>query len=358
MPQRHQGTKNHEEHISYILFFVHLCVFEPLWLKKVFRGGVNYCYLKQLILKKTIAIIFIIAAMLLSLISTSQVIENTCDTVSIKAPAYLVLNDTSIHLLHDSTAIICDRYIMLTKNNGYSIYSKLVGQSKKHVLLDNLFQLLISAGSQDTMLMKKAMMEAEDAYNPYAGKIIRSIKIQILKPFGATIGDTNIPVISAWGKTINKSHISTNKHIIKNKLMFNINDTIDPMVLVENSKELSNLPYLQDASIIVVNAQSDSVDILVLAKDKFPWLPDFNYISLKKMSASLKNVNVFGLGQSIKAGLTYDARSVPVFYLSEVEYYIDNLYNQISAAVNFHVSDNNETYQLLLNKEIIPLKSL
>lgn len=305
--------------------------------------------------KKTIVSVFVLTALLLSSYAYSQVAENRCDTVKIVAPAYLILNDTSIHLNHDSTAIICNRYIVLTKNNGYSIYSKLVGETKKHPLFNKVFQMLIASGTQDTMLIKKEIMNAEDAYNTYSGKIIRKIKIQVLKPFGPTISDTNLPVISTWGKAINKSHIDTRPIIIERKLLFKVNDTINPFELVENSRDLAALSYLQDATIIVHNSVGDSVDVLVLAKDKFSWMPGINIYDFTHMSVYLKQVNLLGLGQSLGAGVTLNTKSSPVFYLSDVNYYVENIYKQISGAVNFNVSDNDQTYQLVLNRDILPL---
>ena len=305
--------------------------------------------------KIIIAFIFIIFAVIFTSDIQAQVSQNKCDTVKIEAPAYLVLNDTSIHLFHDSTAIICGKYIVLTKNNGYSLYTKLRGESEKHHLVDQLFQMLIASSTQDTMLINKAIMEAEDAYTPYSGKIIRDIKIQILDPFGPSISDTNLPVISSWGRALNRSHINTNKKIIERKLLFKVNDKVDPYELVENTRNLSQLPYLQDATIIVTSTKGDSVDVLVLAKDKFPWLPAVQFYDFTKMSAYLKNVNLAGFGQSVGAGLTLDTKSNPVVYLSDVNYYVDNVYKQISGAFNFHVSDNDQMYQVLLNREVIPL---
>ena len=293
--------------------------------------------------------------MLLSTLAFSQVAKNNCDTVNIEAPAYLILNDTSIHIKYDSTAIICDRYIVITKKNGYSLYSKLVSESKEHPLVDKLFNMLIASGNQDTMLINKAIMDAEDAYTPYTGKIIRNIKIQVLGPFGPTISDTSLPVISTWGEALNKSHINTRRSVIERKLIFKVNDTINPFELVENTRELTGLPYLQDATIIVSNSTGDSVDVLVLAKDKFPWLPGATFYDFTHVSTYLKQVNLLGLGQSLGAGLTLDTKSAPVFYLSDVNYYVNNIYNQISGGINFHVSDNEQTYQLLLNRDIIPL---
>lgn len=293
--------------------------------------------------------------MLLNSIAYSQITQNHCDTVKIVAPAYLVLNDTSIKVYQDSTAIICDRYIVLTKKNGYSLYSKLVGESKKHNLVDKLFKLLIASGTQDTMLVKNDLIKAEDAYNQYAGKVIRNIKIQILKPMGPTISDTSLPVITSWARAINKSHFTTNKKIIERKLLFKVNDTVNPFELVENTRELTGLPYLQDATIIVTNAKGDSVDVLVLVKDKFPWMPGIVVYDINRMTMHLKNVNIFGLGQSLGAGVTIDTKSKPAFYLSDINYYIDNMYKQINAGINFHVSNNQKVYQLIINRELIPL---
>ncbi len=72
--------------------------------------------------RKTIVTIFTIIAIVFLLPQLrSQSILNKCDTVNIIAPAFLVLNDTSIHLHSDTTAIICEKYIVLTQKNGYNL---------------------------------------------------------------------------------------------------------------------------------------------------------------------------------------------------------------------------------------------
>lgn len=305
--------------------------------------------------KTVIAIVLFFFSAIICKHAITQTVETRCDTVSITAPAFLVLNDTTIHLFADSTAIICNKYIVITKKNGYSIYNKLIGESQKHGIVKNLFQLIIASSTEDTMLIKKEMFNAEEVYTPYKGKVIRDIKIQVLKPFGPTISDTNLPVVSEWGAAINKSHISTQKSTIRRKLMFEKYDQVDPYELVENTNDLSNLPYLQDATIIVSDASKDSVDILVIAKDKFPWLPGIDIYSIDKMTAYLTHVNILGMGHSVKAGVTMDVSSSPLIYLSDIGYYNSNIYKQVSGAVNYSISDGAQKYQLLLNRDIIPL---
>lgn len=299
-------------------------------------------------------IIFLILAVILSELS-AQTVENKCDTLYIEAPAFLVLSDTTIHVDHDSSAIICNKYILISKKRGYQLYSKIVGEAEKSGIVNSLFQSLIVSSTQDTMLIKNNIIEAEDAYKPYEGRIIRNIDIKVLVPFGPSLSDTNLPVTTNWATAINKSHIKTNKGIIKNKLMFEENDQVDPYELVENTNELAKLSYLQDATIIVNDADGDSVDVLVLVKDKFPWLPGVNISSAEKMTVYLRNVNMFGLGQSLQVGVTMDTKSSPFIYISDINYYINNLFNQVSAAINYNIGDYEQKYQLILNRNIIPL---
>lgn len=280
---------------------------------------------------------------------------NSCDTVTINAPAYLILEDTTIIVHNDSTAIICKKYIVLNQKRGYNLYSKILGTSQKHYIIDDLLKSLIERSNQDTMLAKQNMMKAEDAYTPYTGKIIRNIKIQVLKPFGQSINDTNLRPITTWSKALNASHIDTRDYIIRNKLLFKQYDTINPLELVENTNEITNLPYLQDATIVVRNATTDSVDVIVIAKDKFPWMPYADYSSINNFSGYLKQVNMMGLGQSLGVGIAYKSSSAPSIYVSDVNYYIDNIYQQISGAFNFNISDNSETVQVIVKRDLIPL---
>jgi len=287
----------------------------------------------------------------------SQVQENACDTIEIKAPAYLILNDTSIHVLTDSSVVVCERYVVLTKKNGYSLYSKLIAQTEKHVLLEDLFQSLLQNGGQDTMLIKIAGMKAEEAYTPFSGNIIRRIKIQVLDPLGSSVGDTSLPAVTKWGNALNKSHIKTSNLIVKQKLFFKENDTINPFQIVETTRVLTDLQFVQDVSIVVFNTESDSVDVLVLVKDKFPWMPSPRFYTVNHMMLYLKNVNMFGLGQSLGVGINYDKNSSPNIYVSDINYYIDNIYKQISGAVNYHISDYDRLYQIILNRELIPFNT-
>ncbi len=285
----------------------------------------------------------------------SQSIENGCDTVNIIAPAYLVMSDSSIHIHNDTTAILCEKYIVVNKKNGYSIYSKIIGESHRFKIINRLLRSIIVSSNQDTMLIKKHMLEAEDVYKPYEGKVIRNINIQVLKPFGPTISDTNLTPMTNLGKALNNSHIKTRDWIIRRKLMFREDDKVIPYEMVENTNELSGLSYLQDANIILTDVSEDSVDVTVLVKDKFPWLPAINIRTATNITAYLTHVNILGMGHSLRLGSTFNTESSPAVYLSDINYYNNNLFKQVSTELNYHIGDYDKLYQLKFYRNILPL---
>jgi len=282
--------------------------------------------------------------------------SQNCNAVEIKAPSYLLLRDTAIHILHDTTARICEQYILLTEQNGYHFYSKLNTASDKHLFLKDIYKMVLASPPPDTVLQKQNMIKAEDVYQRFSGKPISKIRIKVLKPFGPTIADTNRPVITYVERSLNPTHFISRDWVIRNKLLFNEKDTINPLLMVENTRLLADLSYLQDAAIIVSPAQGDSVEVLVLVKDKFPWLVVPNIISSGNVRIYGQHANIFGLGQSVGFEGTYMSNSTPMIYLSRANYSVDNVYDQVGAELNYEVDNNNQLYQVRFDRKLIPNK--
>ncbi|MDP2723439.1 MAG: hypothetical protein Q8O72_11840 [Bacteroidales bacterium] len=282
--------------------------------------------------------------------------SQTCHTLSIQPPAYLLLRDTSIHVLHDTTITVCEQYILLTESNGYTFYDKLLSASDKHLFLKDVYRMVLSGPPPDTALQKMKLIQAQDVYKPYAGKPISKIRIQVLKPFGPVVADTNRPIVTDLERGLNSTHFNTREWIIRDKLLFSENDKVDPMIMVENTRMLTNLSYLQDASITVMPSQGDSVEVLVLVKDKFPWLiiPRINSPSYIQLYA--KQANIVGLGQGLGLETTYQTSSQPKIYMSQINYTVDNVYKLISGDFNYQVANNNQLIQLRFDRQLIPAK--
>ncbi len=161
-------------------------------------------------------------------------------------------------------------------------------------------------------------------YIMHSGKKIRNINIQRLDVFGTNI---NNPLFYSPSKTenlLNKTHLNTNERIIRKNLLFLAGDTISPLLLSDNERLLRQLPYIDDARIIVVPASEAEVDIVVLTKDVYSLAAGLNLANLEKGSVSVFEKNIFGMGHEFGIEVPFDAEysDSPGF---GVKYMVNNL---------------------------------
>ncbi len=157
---------------------------------------------------------------------------------------------------------------------------------------------------QDT----KVRTDAKEAnpYAPYEGKVIRSIEIQVLDPFGYSINDTAVKVGNPLQKVGNRFHRTSRTWIIRNLLLFEEKDTLDLLRIGESERLLRNTAYINDAWIYVYadSLSGDSVDIKVSVHDK--WTIDAP-LALTRFGGRLtfRDRNLAGLGQTFEQYLGY-----------------------------------------------------
>ncbi len=81
---------------------------------------------------------------------------------------------------------------------------------------------------------------------------------------------------------MNSTHVNTNEKIIRKNLLFAAGDTISPLILSDNERILRQLPYIDDARIIVVPVSDEEADIIVVTKDVYSIGGSYTYRGLKK----------------------------------------------------------------------------
>jgi hypothetical protein len=111
----------------------------------------------------------------------------------------------------------------------------------------------------------------------------------------------------------NTLHTSTSRRIILNNLFFSPGDTLYPYLLADNETFLRNLTYLQDARITVKQIQdnTDSVDVIVICKDVFPFGGSMDAGSPTYASFEVNDDNLFGQGNRLQVRNLYDATRYP-----------------------------------------------
>jgi outer membrane protein assembly factor BamA len=106
--------------------------------------------------------------------------------------------------------------------------------------------------------------------------------IQRLNVFGA---DINNPISNNTKKienVLNKTHFNTNENIIRKNLLFSEGERISPLVLSDNERILRQLPFIDDARIVVVPVSDEEADIIVFTKDVYSLGGSYVYNGLKK----------------------------------------------------------------------------
>ena len=171
-------------------------------------------------------------------------------------------------------------------------------------------------GNKEKKVALKAFapVELRNPFLIYTGKIIRNVRIKSLG-FESDLNDT-AKLNSGLGVSIgNALHKKTTLKVIHNNLLFSEGDNINPYLLADNERHLRDLDFIQDAVIVVqkIMDAADSVDLLVLVKDKFSIAPGLGVSGAKKYKLELKEENLGGSGSRIAASSFFDNDRKPKF---------------------------------------------
>jgi hypothetical protein len=171
----------------------------------------------------------------------------------------------------------------------------------------------LSVNNPDPVLPADGAVKNETVFNPYKGKIIRSILIEKLG-FNRSVNDTNKITRNLFNDIGNILHASTRKHTILNNLFFTPGDILYPYLLADNERFLRELTYLQDARITVKETGSpDSVDVIVICKDVFPFGGSMDAGSTKMASFEVNDDNLFGRGNRLQVRNFFDINRNPEY---------------------------------------------
>lgn len=108
-------------------------------------------------------------------------------------------------------------------------------------------------------------------YDRHRYKVVRSIDITRLDPFGFSIDNLDRVPTRFWEKAGNAVHITTHRGVVRRSLLFRQGKPLEPLSLSESERLLRATPFIGDARVLVNEATStdDSVDIIVVTKDNF-----------------------------------------------------------------------------------------
>jgi len=221
-----------------------------------------------------------------------EVIKKISNLISVFSKQALLSMPSSIV----PASVPADKYI--------SFFDSLKIKASRNQLTKRLYSFVIVR--RDTIYKKQFTGTSDANYIQYSGKKIRKIVIHRLNVFGADINNPASADPNKIENILNKTHVSTNESIIRKNLLFSEGDMITPLTLSDNERILRQLPYINDARIIVLPVSDDEADIVVYTKDVYSLGGSYTYHGLKKGSVSVFEKNILGMGQEFGLDMPYD----------------------------------------------------
>jgi hypothetical protein len=246
---------------------------------------------------------FIPVFILICYTSYSQSVPEN-DTILKVPPGTLIqIRDSLSFFLKDSLLSLPSSIIPATSlrhDRNLLYYDYLKQKASKKPLTKKLYNLVVIA--PPPLETRKITGSSDENYIQYAGRIIKSIAIIRMDVFGTNINNPASVNSSKMNSLLNGTHKNTNEHIIRKNMLFSVGDTISPLILSDNERILRDLPFIDDARIMVVPVSEDEVDIIVLTKDVYSLGAVYDYGGFKKGEFSVFEKNILGTGH--EAGIT------------------------------------------------------
>lgn len=202
--------------------------------------------------------------------------------------------------------VLCAALFILCSTPGSAQDTDTVSQSLSRRVWQEGLSLITSARN-DTI----RSVRSEEAYEQYAGKIIRHIDIEQVG-FDFSIYQGSKDSVSSIVGLANKVHQDTRDKIIRKHMFIHPNEPLNPEKVGDNERYIRNRDFILDCRILVHETSSaDSVDLTVVTRDVFA-LGGSVGGSLSAPEAAIYHSNVDGRGQEIRLDLLLDSDRSPV----------------------------------------------
>ncbi|WP_346863307.1 hypothetical protein [uncultured Draconibacterium sp.] len=276
------------------------------------------------------------------------------DTVYIEFDQMLLLNDTIYYGIQDSVIVLdSETEYELIKNflvRKPSYYERKPEKRESVIRLHNKYgNLLMGQIRSKQETLPEDFNPSDNYYTFFKNRIIKEIHIEGVPVLDGNIFDTTNVDVSGVGRFLNKTYSPTNEQIIRNNLKFKGNDRVDPRIFSDNERLLRQLSYIEDARIQIVPVENstDSVEVLVWVKDKYPIgvsgdINDYNAFEVEPYTR-----NFLGLGHNLGAVFEFDGSADEKFGYG-MYYGINNI---LGSFVNGKIKYNNGLDQDLFRIE-------
>jgi len=204
-----------------------------------------------------------------------------------------------------------------------TFYDSIKSRASKKFFTRALLDLVIV--NPDSLTLKRFTLRSEERYNAFRGIKIRKITIERLNVFGTDVYNPSASYKPAkLEKFLNDTHVNTNEKIIRKNLIFNEGDTISPLKLSDNERILRQLPFIDDARILVVPVSPEEADIVVITRDVYSIGAQYHLKNKSKGTFYFFDDNILGSGHELELQVPYSNKNPESPGLG-LTYYLNNI---------------------------------
>lgn len=185
-----------------------------------------------------------------------------------------------------------------------AFYDSLKVKAERRKLTSLLYDMIIISPAHPGSAREK--MTSTSAYETYQGKIIRNTEIVRLDAFGHDIDNPKGRTPTRGEELMNTTYTKTRRFVLNQHLLFRQGDTVSPLELADNERLLRELPFIDDARITIVPADSNFVDIAVVVRETYPLGLNLRLDDLKSGMVSVYTRNFAGMGHEMEVTAPYN----------------------------------------------------
>ena len=273
--------------------------------------------------------------------------------ILVKGSSVLILADTTIVVRNDSLVTLLPdtpyKTMDLSAFKSTVYYDSLRNQKNKGKIKSILYNFFLTKPS--SLIEEEDFEKSEEPFLSYEGKIIDRIRLKNVRLLSGSIYDTLTVDETRFSRVLNSLHFQTRDWVINYSLLFKVGEKVDPYLLADNERILRNLPFIEDATIIIKQLEDEQrVEVVVITKDLFSigFVP--TVIDAKRYRVAVFDRNLFGLGTELRYQINYNANEEPPT-AHEIKYSTTNIRGTfISGLLSYRNTFDGIFSQLLLEK--------
>ena len=244
------------------------------------------------------------------------------DTVYIEENSFIFTKDSVFFTASDTVIYVTDTIRsrveeILKQKEGEeqeTFYNRLKKTLETRKIGEQIFDWLFdlsSSTSAATSSEKKSKPPPVSA--DYSGKLVGKIYLKQIDVFGPSVADTARKAKSKLSQFYNRIHVNTHDRVLRNNLLIEKGDRINPTRLADNERVIRSLRFIRDARLIVQPRadNSDTVDLLLITEDVIPYTFGASPEGFIEGDAEVTNVNLLGTGHQLSNRIIVEPDETP-----------------------------------------------